>query len=448
MAPRESNKTFRHRACAARRPSASSPRARRSSSSARARRTSRAARRPPNEALAKRQLETAKQIVAALGTMKGAAMKLGQVMSFLDVGLVEEEYREEFQRELAKLRDAAPTVSFKQMRRVIEDDLEQPIAEVFASFDAGADRGRLDRAGLPGDAARRARGRGQGPVPGGRRRGARGHAEPGHDHAPAQADDAGDGRQGDRRGDPRADRRGARLRAGGAEPELARAHLPRAPLHRRARRDHEPLARAGAGDASSSRASASRSSRAAPSRSATGSGRSCSASSSAACTGTGSSPAIRTRATSCCWPTGASRSWTSACSSACSASRSSSSWPASGPCRRATRQELHRLLARSGFLPEPERVDPEHLLAFIGDGDLVVHDRRRTGAADAGDRHAGDDRELRPALELLRARCATRTCAPSTCSAGAWSCSRSRSLSQLRARAQLAPDRARVDVRR
>jgi predicted unusual protein kinase regulating ubiquinone biosynthesis (AarF/ABC1/UbiB family) len=104
------------------------------------------------QALAKRQLETAKQIVAALGTMKGAAMKLGQVMSFLDVGLVGEEYREEFQRELAKLRDAAPTVSFKQMRRVIEDDLEQPISEVFASFDeepiAAASIGQVYRATL------------------------------------------------------------------------------------------------------------------------------------------------------------------------------------------------------------------------------------------------------------------------------------------------------------
>jgi predicted unusual protein kinase regulating ubiquinone biosynthesis (AarF/ABC1/UbiB family) len=86
------------------------------------------------EAMARRQLETAKQIVAALGTMKGAAMKLGQVMSFLDVGLVPEQYREEFQHELAKLRDAAPTVSFKQMRKVIEEDLEAPIEEVFSSF--------------------------------------------------------------------------------------------------------------------------------------------------------------------------------------------------------------------------------------------------------------------------------------------------------------------------
>jgi predicted unusual protein kinase regulating ubiquinone biosynthesis (AarF/ABC1/UbiB family) len=86
-------------------------------------------------ALERRQIEAAEQIVAALGTMKGAAMKLGQVMSFLDVGLVPEQHREEFQRELGKLRDAAPTVSFKQMRKVIEDDLEEPIDELFASFD-------------------------------------------------------------------------------------------------------------------------------------------------------------------------------------------------------------------------------------------------------------------------------------------------------------------------
>jgi predicted unusual protein kinase regulating ubiquinone biosynthesis (AarF/ABC1/UbiB family) len=107
------------------------------------------------EAMARRQLETAKQIVAVLGTMKGAAMKLGQVMSFLDVGLVAEEHRDEFQRELAKLRDAAPTVSFKQMKRVIEDDLEEPISEVFASFEeepiAAASIGQVYRATLRQD---------------------------------------------------------------------------------------------------------------------------------------------------------------------------------------------------------------------------------------------------------------------------------------------------------
>jgi predicted unusual protein kinase regulating ubiquinone biosynthesis (AarF/ABC1/UbiB family) len=107
------------------------------------------------EAMSRRQLETAKQIVQVLGQMKGAAMKLGQVMSFLDVGFVAEEHRDEFQAELAKLRDAAPTVSFKQMRRVIEEDLEEDIEDVFSDFQeepiAAASIGQVYRATLADD---------------------------------------------------------------------------------------------------------------------------------------------------------------------------------------------------------------------------------------------------------------------------------------------------------
>jgi hypothetical protein len=40
-------------------------------------------------------------------------------------------------------------------------------------------------------------------------------------------------------------------------------------------------------------------------------------------------------------------------------------------CQRAVveddRATLHRLLAEGGFLPQPERVDPDHLMAFVGE---------------------------------------------------------------------------------
>ena len=100
-------------------------------------------------ALERRHVEAAEQIVTALGTMKGAAMKLGQVLSFLDVGLVPEEYRDEFQRKLGELRDAAPKVRFSDMRKVIESELERAAGRDVRRVRRGAGRRRLDRPGLP-----------------------------------------------------------------------------------------------------------------------------------------------------------------------------------------------------------------------------------------------------------------------------------------------------------
>ena len=46
-----------------------------------------------NEALGRRPIDAAQQIVRVLGGMKGAAMKAGQVLSLADLEAVTEEYR-------------------------------------------------------------------------------------------------------------------------------------------------------------------------------------------------------------------------------------------------------------------------------------------------------------------------------------------------------------------
>ncbi len=86
------------------------------------------------EALGRQALEMADRMVKVLGGMKGAAMKLGQTLSVLDPGMVPGPYREEFQAKLAQLQTMAPSVSFKDMRKVIEQDLGEPLSEAFAEF--------------------------------------------------------------------------------------------------------------------------------------------------------------------------------------------------------------------------------------------------------------------------------------------------------------------------
>ncbi|MHB8690361.1 MAG: ABC1 kinase family protein [Solirubrobacteraceae bacterium] len=105
-------------------------------------------------ALERRHLETADQILTVLGTMKGAAMKLGQMLSFIDLGVVPRDARPEFQRKLAALQSSAPQVPFERMMRVLQEDLGRPPMRVFGELDPDpigvASIGQVYRATLRG----------------------------------------------------------------------------------------------------------------------------------------------------------------------------------------------------------------------------------------------------------------------------------------------------------
>jgi predicted unusual protein kinase regulating ubiquinone biosynthesis (AarF/ABC1/UbiB family) len=107
------------------------------------------------DASERRQLEAAEQIFEVLGNMKGAAMKVGQVASFVDTGAFPPEFQERIQKKLAELRDAAPRVPFERMRDVIEEGIGQPLEEAFAEFEeeavAAASIGQVYRARLHDD---------------------------------------------------------------------------------------------------------------------------------------------------------------------------------------------------------------------------------------------------------------------------------------------------------
>ncbi|GAB09928.1 hypothetical protein GOARA_048_01300 [Gordonia araii NBRC 100433] len=79
-------------------------------------------------------LAAAEQIVDVLGHLKGGAMKLGQMLSVLDLDMIPESHRDVFRQRLASLRDQAPKVPFPAMRGLIEDELG-PLDTVFASFE-------------------------------------------------------------------------------------------------------------------------------------------------------------------------------------------------------------------------------------------------------------------------------------------------------------------------
>ena len=106
------------------------------------------------EAMARQALETADRLVTVLSTMKGAAMKLGQTFSVIDLGLVPRGQRDAFQAKLAKLQASAEPHPFKEIRKVVEQDLGEKLSENFSDFSeepiAAASIGQVHRATTAG----------------------------------------------------------------------------------------------------------------------------------------------------------------------------------------------------------------------------------------------------------------------------------------------------------
>jgi predicted unusual protein kinase regulating ubiquinone biosynthesis (AarF/ABC1/UbiB family) len=86
------------------------------------------------QVLEERHEEVADRTVEVLGNLRGGAMKLGQLASFVDVEFLPPEYRAIYQEKLAELRDAAPAMSWAKVRRVLEHEWEEPVDSLFESI--------------------------------------------------------------------------------------------------------------------------------------------------------------------------------------------------------------------------------------------------------------------------------------------------------------------------
>ncbi len=85
------------------------------------------------------------------GTLRGLALKMGQMASYVD-GCIPEGHREAFERTLAVLRDAAPAMNEEQARRVVHAELGADPEGLFAQWSpapfAAASIGQVHRARL------------------------------------------------------------------------------------------------------------------------------------------------------------------------------------------------------------------------------------------------------------------------------------------------------------
>jgi predicted unusual protein kinase regulating ubiquinone biosynthesis (AarF/ABC1/UbiB family) len=109
--------------------------------------------RTPERAEAAQQERTAalvNELVDQLGRMRGAAMKVGQMISMVEFDGLPEDQRQELQAKLASLRDNVPPVPFPKLERMMRDELGGPLSQVFSEFEeqafAAASIGQVHRA--------------------------------------------------------------------------------------------------------------------------------------------------------------------------------------------------------------------------------------------------------------------------------------------------------------
>jgi predicted unusual protein kinase regulating ubiquinone biosynthesis (AarF/ABC1/UbiB family) len=88
-----------------------------------------------SEADLERAAQLADRYAAVLGDMKGAVMKVGQILSFIDAeGLVPDAYQEVFQSALSGLQDDVPPMSAEDARLVFEQEIGSPPERIFTYF--------------------------------------------------------------------------------------------------------------------------------------------------------------------------------------------------------------------------------------------------------------------------------------------------------------------------
>src|SRR5271165_5397491 len=109
--------------------------------------------RTPEQAAAAQSERTAalvQQLVDQLGQMRGAAMKVGQMISMVEFDGLPEDEQDELQRRLAALRDNVPPVPFADLEKLMRKEYGGPLRRVFCDFDehafAAASIGQVHRA--------------------------------------------------------------------------------------------------------------------------------------------------------------------------------------------------------------------------------------------------------------------------------------------------------------